>query len=102
MAIYTWLFEAFISKSIRSTQGYLLTFLTVIMAAVRVMINQFGLAACGAPSSSTVNDSETNNDFCMLAVHKLIIKLITRSFVLKDAKSNRFPTLIFTQSIDHK
>ena len=71
----------------------------MIITAVRVRINQ--LAMRSRLSSSTVTDSESNNDFLTLAVHKLIIKLITSWIVLIDVKSNKFPTLIFTQSIDH-
>ena len=39
------------------------------------MINQ--LAMLGLPSSSTVTDNETDNDFWTMVVHELIIKPIT-------------------------
>ena len=42
-------------------QGCLVTLLMVIITAVQVMINQ--LATRGPLSSSTVTDSETDNDF---------------------------------------
>ena len=51
-------------------QGCLLTRLTVVIAAGRVIINQ--LATCGPPSSSTLTDSASDNNFWMLAVHELI------------------------------
>ena len=64
-------------------QGCLVTLMMVIITAVRVILNQ--LATRGPLSSSTVTDSETDNDVWMLAVDELIIKLITSWLVLIDA-----------------